>query len=276
MRSVKVKKEADVYKIILDWVNQKRNERIATFEELFGYGRLGFLSRDCLEDVVTKELVRDTAVCLRLTLDATITMATFAGDDVPKSPRKGHYTRVIVARGDKYAFCYLPEEDLRMRLPDGLKDKAAHLTQMVSGSYSHLPFTKMQRGGSCFKRLVRVKLESRSCKGGSCLGEIHAVLKLTSTKLLRTGLMDPENSHTSGIHRLRQYHKCIHWLYSEAIENRLDKNKIVAIAIRREGLGDLTLETKWEEIIDLLEVGLNAFGVASQEKILAARGLRYG
>ena len=37
---------------------------------------------------------------------------------------------------------------------------------------------------------------------------------------------------------------------------------------------DLTFENKWEEIVDMLEVRLNAFGVASQEKILATRGLR--
>ncbi|PFX12225.1 Kelch-like protein 12 [Stylophora pistillata] len=96
------------------------------FEELFRHERLSFLSRDCLEDVVTNELVRENFSCVKLLLEATTKMATFVDDDdLPKSPRKGYDTRVIVVRGGKYTFGYLPEEDLWKRLPDGLKDTNA-------------------------------------------------------------------------------------------------------------------------------------------------------
>ncbi|XP_022799742.1 kelch-like protein 12 [Stylophora pistillata] len=54
---ITVKEEADAFKIILDWVNHRKSERKAVFEELFGHVRVAFLSRDCLENVVTNELV---------------------------------------------------------------------------------------------------------------------------------------------------------------------------------------------------------------------------
>ena len=56
---ITVKEEADVSKIISDWVNHRKSERKAAFEDLFRHVRLSFLSRDCLEDVVTNELVRE-------------------------------------------------------------------------------------------------------------------------------------------------------------------------------------------------------------------------
>ena len=126
-----VKEEADVFKIILDWVNYRKSQRKTAFEQLFGHVRLAFLSRDCLQNVATNELVRDSVVCLGLTEDANMKMAAFVDDDdLPQSPRKGHDTRVIVVRGGKHTCCYLPGEDLWKRLPDGLKENAC-LTQMI-------------------------------------------------------------------------------------------------------------------------------------------------
>ena len=40
----------------------------AAFEELFGHVRLGFLTRDCLEDVVAIELVRESLACVKLVM----------------------------------------------------------------------------------------------------------------------------------------------------------------------------------------------------------------
>ena len=129
---IAVKEEADVFKIILDWVNFRKSERKAAFEELFRHVRLGFLSRDSLQDIVTNELVRDSAVCLRLTVDATFKMATFVNEDVlPQSPRKGLDTHVIVVRGGKYTFCYIPEEDQWKRLPDSAMELNVRTSKMI-------------------------------------------------------------------------------------------------------------------------------------------------
>ena len=55
---ISVAVEADVFKIVLKWIEQDKSERKASFEELFRHVRLAFLSRDFLLDVVTNELVR--------------------------------------------------------------------------------------------------------------------------------------------------------------------------------------------------------------------------
>ena len=97
---ITVKEEADVFKIILDWINHRKSERKAAFEELFRHVRLSFLSRDCLEDVVTNELVRENLACVKLVMDAAMKMATLIDEDhLPQLSRKGQETRVIVARG---------------------------------------------------------------------------------------------------------------------------------------------------------------------------------
>ncbi|XP_022799748.1 kelch-like protein 12 [Stylophora pistillata] len=102
---IAVEAEASVFKIILKWVEHNKSERKAAFEELFPYVRLSFLSRDCLEDVVTNELVRENLACVKLVMDSTTKMATFASeDDLPQPPRKGLETRVILACGGKYTY----------------------------------------------------------------------------------------------------------------------------------------------------------------------------
>ena len=129
---ITVKEEADIFKIILDWVNHRGGERKTAFEELFGHVRLGFLSRDYLEDVVTNELVRENFACVKLVMDAAMKIATFVDEDhLPQSPRKGLETRVIVARGGKYTFFYIPEEDHWKRLPDGTAELKASTSKMI-------------------------------------------------------------------------------------------------------------------------------------------------
>ena len=56
---ISVAVEADVFKIVLKWIEQNKSERKASFEQLFRHVRLAFLTRDFLLDVVTNELVRE-------------------------------------------------------------------------------------------------------------------------------------------------------------------------------------------------------------------------
>lgn len=118
---------------------------------------------------------------MRLTLDATIKMATFADeDDLPKSPRKAYDTRVIVASGGKYTFCYLPEEDLWKRLPDGLKDTNASATQMIKFRNQLFAFTRYmyqntERYDPVFNVWSELNLHAGSAKLAVLEGEIYAV-----------------------------------------------------------------------------------------------------
>ena len=108
---IAVEAEASVFKIILKWVEHGESERKAAFKELFRHVRLSCLSRDCLEDVATNELVRENLACVKLVMDATVKMASFASEvDLPQLPRKSLEASVILACGGEYTFCYLPEK----------------------------------------------------------------------------------------------------------------------------------------------------------------------
>ena len=274
---ITVNEEADVFKIILDWVNHKKSERKTAFEELFGHVRLSFLSRDYLEDVVTNELVRENSACVKLVMDAAMKMATFVDEDhLPQLPRKGQETRVIVARGGKYTFCYIPEEDLWRRLPDGLKDKKASSNQMIKfrdqlfcfGSYEDT-----ERYDPTFNVWSELNLYRNSAKLVVLKGEIYAV-KVES----RNTIMEKYNAKRCMWETLISSHEgygenaCViaagsHlYLFGGWIPLR---GVYVVKAERFD-----TVKNKWEEIADMHEGRIAAFGVAAENKIFVAGGLR--
>ena len=98
---ISVSVEADVFKIVLKWIEQNKSERKASFEQLFLHVRLASLSRDFLTDVVTNKLVQGYSRCLRLVSDAIRLTAFPEEENFPQSSRKGLETRAIVACGGK-------------------------------------------------------------------------------------------------------------------------------------------------------------------------------
>ena len=272
---ITVNEEADVFKIILDWVNHKKSERKTAFEELFGHVRLSFLSRDYLEDVVTNELVRENSACVKLVMDAAMKMATFVDEDhLPQLPRKGQETRVIVARGGMYTFCYIPEEDLWKRLPDGLKDKNANLHQMIKfrdqlfifGGYEDT-----ERYDPAFNVWSELILYRGYAKLVVLKGEIYAVSDSIIEKYnVKRCTWETLISSFQGY----RVNACViaagsHlYLFGGKIPHR---EEYVAKAQRFD-----TVENKWEEIADMHEGRNDAFGVATENKIFVAGGLRNG
>ena len=270
---ITVNEEADVFKIILDWVNHRKSERKTVFEELFGHVRLGFLSRDCLEDVVTNELVRENSACVKLVMDAAMKMATFLDEDhLLQSPRKGQETRVIVARGGKYTFCYIPEENLWKRLPDGLRDKNASSNQMIKFRDQLFFFGRhenTERYDPAFNVWSELNLRRNYSKLVVLKGEIYAVSdsiiekynvkRCTWETLISSceGCREDACVIAAGSHL---------YLFGGRIRHRE-----VAKAQRFD-----TVENKWEEIADMHEGRSDAFGVATENKIFVAGGLRNG
>ena len=63
--------EADVFKIVIKWIEQDKSERKASFEQLFRHVRLAFLSRDFLCDVVTNELVEENSDWFKIDLQSS-------------------------------------------------------------------------------------------------------------------------------------------------------------------------------------------------------------
>ena len=278
---ITVKEEADVFKIILDWVNHRKSERKTAFEELFRHVRLSFLSRDYLDDVVTNELVRENLACVKLVMDAAMKIATFADEDhLPQSPRKGLETRVIVARGGKYTFCYIPEEDQWKRLPDGTAELKASTSKMIKFRDQLFTFTKSQgseRYDPIFNDWSALKSHVDSCNVAVIKGEIYAV-QVNATdqstavikynvELCRWETVDLSfdqdcRVNTCVVAAGRHVYMIGGWKSTQtyfAECNRFD-----------------TVEKKWEEIADMQKERGGPFGLATREKIFVAGGVNSG
>ena len=278
---ITVKEEADVFKIILDWVNHRKSERKTAFEELFGHVRLRFLSRDYLEDVVTNELVRENLACVKLVMDAAIKIATFADEDhLPQSPRKGLETRVIVARGGKYTFCYIPEEDQWKRLPDGTAELKASTSKMIKFRDQLFTFTKSQgseRYDPIFNDWSALKSHVDSCNVAVIKGEIYAV---------------QVNATDQSTAVIKYNVELCRW---ETVDLSFDQDcrgKTCVVAAGRHlymigGWKNIqtyfaecnrfdTVEKKWEEIADMQKERGGPFGLATREKIFVAGGVYRG
>ena len=273
---ISVEFEADVFRIVLKWVEQNKSERKATFEELFRHVRLGFLSRDYLVDVVTNELVRESLSCFRMVSDA-IKLTTFVSEnDLPQSPRKGLETRAIVACGGKYTFCYLPEKDEWKRLADGLSENRNCKTQMINFRDQLYTFDcgKAERYDPVLDGWCTFNSMPRSDDIATVVrGEIYAIKANTYTKKSTIARYDVERCSWQTV--LSSHEGCREDSCVVAAGNHLyvlggkfpETLKYVAKAERFD-----VVVNKWEEIADMRQGRGCAFGVATQGKIFVGGG----
>ena len=272
--------EVDVFKIIVQWVEHNKNERKAYFEELFGHVRLDFLSRDCLQDVVTNELVRDSAVCLRLTVDAIVKMATFTNeDDLPQSPRKGMETRVILACGGKFTFCFIPEKNQWKRLPDGSTERNQK-TQMLTFRdqlYTFKEFSKAEKYDCVFNGWSKSDLIDVSADS--------AIVTVVKGDMYAIEVNKPVGKSTIKRYNVK---RCTWQTVVESPQGCRNGSCVIVGDSYLYLLGGSTpgnagyvskaerfniAETQWEEIADMQKGRGGAFGVASEGKIFVAGGL---
>ena len=275
---ISVAVEADVFKIVLKWIEQDQSERRASFEQLFGHVRLASLSRDFLFDVVTNEFVRENFGCLKLISDAVkLTSFTYEGD-LLQSPRKGLETRAIVARGGKYTFCYLPEKDEWKRLADGLL-KRSYGTKTISYRDELYTFPSNGKGerydpvvnGWCSLDLST----TLSTKVAVVRGEIYFIEINTSMRKSTIKRYDVERCSWQTVlssHEGCRERSCVvaagNYLY---VCGGILERECVRKAERFD-----TVENKWEEIANMQQKRGNAFGVATEGKIFVAGGEKWG
>ena len=80
--------EDDVFKVILQWIEQSKSERKGNFQELFYHVRLPFMSRDYLRrHVVTNDLVKENPSCLKRVKGA-LRDGRYPKGSYRRSPRK--------------------------------------------------------------------------------------------------------------------------------------------------------------------------------------------
>ena len=276
---ISVAVEADVFKIVLKWIEENKSERKASFEQLFRHVRLGVLSRDFLLDVVTNELVKENTDCFNLISKAIEVTGFASAENIPKSPRRGLETRVIVARGGKYTFCYLPEKDEWKRLADGLSEREQqtqmfnfrdqlHAFSFIVEAERYDPVVNAWRSfdlsakttpfSMTFPKLAVVRGEIYSIEAKSymiCTVKRYDVERRSWQTLLssREGCRDESCVVAAGNH-----------LY---VCGGTMADRCRAAAERFD-----TVEIKWEKIADMQQNREGAFGAATKGKIFVAGG----
>ena len=278
---IAVEAEADVFEIILKWVEHSKSERKAAFEELFRHVRLSFLSRDCLEDVATNELVRENLACVKLFMDATVKMASFASEvDLPQSPRKGLETSVILACGGEYTFCYLPEKNQWKRLPDGSTERNQK-TQMLTFRdqlYTFKDFSKAEKYDPVFDGWSKSDLRDVSADS--------AIVTVVKGDMYAIEVNKPVGKST-----IKRYdvERCTWQTVVESSQGCRNGSCVIAGGSYLYVLGGSapgnagyvskaerfsTGVNQWEEIADMRQGRFGAFGEATEGKIFVAGGLK--
>jgi len=265
---ISVTVEADVFKVVLMWIEQNKSKRKAFFEQLFRHVRLAFISRDFLMDVVTNELVRQNLHCFQLISDAVKLTSFTCEGDLPQSPRKGLETRAIVACGGKYTLCYHPEKDEWKRLADGLSERN-FLTKMISYRDQLYAFPSDGKGER-YDPVVN----------GWCTLDL-------STTMSRNVAVVRGDIYVIEVNTIKKYdvERCSWQTVFSSHEGFRSSSCVVAASNHLYVCGGMlgfefvakaerfdTVENKWEEIANMPQKRAYAFGVATEEKIFIAGG----
>ena len=275
---ISVAVEADVFKIVLKWIEQDKSERKGSFEQLFRHVRLAFLSCDFLLDVVANELIEENSDCLKL-ISKALKLSSFLNEESgTHTPRKGLETRAIVACGGKYTLCYLPEKDEWKRLANGLSKENGCLTKKFKTYRDQLYAFQLDGRGERYDPVVNgwstLDLSTTwSTKLAVVSGEIFAIEENTSTEKSAVKRYDFERCSWETV--LSSYEpdyrtdSCVvaagNYLY--VCGGRLEGGA-VSKAERFDTVGN-----KWEEIANMQQKRGKPFGVASEGKIFVAGGL---
>lgn len=275
--NILVAAEEDVFRIIVNWVEQNKGERKDNFEQLFRHVRLVMLSRDSLfSDVVTNELVTEHFSCFSC------------------ASRRRLQTEAIVVRGGKKTYCYLPEKDEWKRLADGLSEDRDHTTQIIKFrdqlySFPRRTNAETERYDPAFNSwtTLNLPLPNDTFSLAVVKGQIHAIYVYSQLR------QEADPFHRSPRHVvvlsevvIKRYNVELctwetlsssqdsHYRYDSCIVafgNCLD---ILGGGCSNKASRFDTAESKWEEIASMPISESSPCGVATQEKIFvfSARG----
>ena len=256
--NILVAAEEDVFRIILNWVEQNKRERKDKFKQLFRHVRLVLLSHDSFfSNVVTNELV---------TGHFSLTRAS----------RRRLETDAIVVRGRKKTYCYLPEKDEWKRLADGLSEDRNHTTPLIKfrdhlysfGRYAQTA-ERYDPGFNSWTTL-KLSLPNETFSLAVVNGQIHVIYRIRSRRA--------HHSSTSAPVIKRYNEELCTWetLLSSQDFHYRDDSCVVALGNCLYVLGGGysneagrfdTAESKWQEIASMPISKYSPCGVATQERI---------
>lgn len=289
---IAISAEADVFKVILRWIEHDRSERTKQFEKLFRHVRLIFASRDYLSSSVAKSsLVKRDAGCLDRVTQALNWLDRAAGYDFPwqQSPRKSLQSQVIVAYRQKMVLCYVPTQDKWLKLPD-VKLESVSLVSCQDKLYaiSSRDLRQSQRYEPLFNEwapLAKTEISVKpSMAANPChksefhvfvfQGEIYYIKEGPKTVLCKYNFDS----------NLWDLFPAFDWGDKNQVCVVASKEYIYAIGGFRYGGRDEgyclceverfdTNDNTWEKMADVQEARGSAFGTALREKIFIAGGI---
>ena len=273
--NILVAAEEDVFRIIVNWVEQNKGERKDKFEQLFRHVRLVILSRDSLlSDVVTNELVTEHFSFLSCV------------------SRRRLQTEAIVVRGGKKTYCYLPEKDEWKRLADGLSEDRDHTTQIIKFrdqlySFPRRRNAETERYDPAFNSWTTLKLPLPNDTFSLAVvnGQIHAMYRRLRQEVDPGPYFRRRSRIVAELVIKRHNVELCTWetLSSSQDSHYQNDSCIVAFGnclyILGGGCSNKasrfdTAESKWEEIASMPISESSPCGVATQDKIFvtSARG----
>ena len=284
--NILVAAEEDVFRIIVNWVEQNKGERKDKFEQLFRHVRLVMLSRDSLfSDVVTNELVTEH-------------FSFFSC-----ASRRRLQTEAIVVRRRKKTYCYFPEKDEWKRLADGLSEDRDHTTQIIKFrdqlySFPRRIYAETERYDPAFNSwtTLRLPLPNDTFSLAVVNGQIHAMYQTQLREVVEEDPWPHLHSYSRSVTIWSEFCALVIKRYNvelctwETLSSSRDFQYqddpcIVAFGnclyilgggcSNKAGRFD-TAESKWEKIASMPISELSPCGVATQEKIFvtSARGQR--
>ena len=269
--NILVAAEEDVFRIIVNWVEQNKGERKDKFEQLFRHVRLVMLSRDSLfSDVVTNELVTEHF--------------SFSSS----ASRRRLETEAIVVRGGKKTYCYFPEKDEWKRLADGLSEDRNHTTQIIKFrdqlySFPRRRNAETERYDPAFNSwtTLRLPLPNDTFSLAVVNGQIHAMYRRLRQEVDPgpLGRYFDRRSRTVAELVIKRYNVelCTWETLSSSQDSHYQNDSCIVsfgncLYILGGGCSNKasrfdTAESKWEEIASMPISESSPCGVATQEKI---------
>ena len=263
--------EEDVFRIILNWIEQNKRERKDNFEQLFRHVRLVLLSRDSLfSDIVTNALVTEHFSILRRVTDA-IKSVSAANEDAQIQPaRRRLQTDAIVVRGGKKTYCYLPEKDEWKRLADGLSEDRNHTTQMINFrdqlfSFPSRRYADTERYDPVFNSwmALRLSLPFEQLSLAVLNGKIHAIYRPRHRSKPVIVRYDIESCTWKTLASSQDFH----YRYDSCVVAFGNCLYVLGGGYSDKAGRFDTVESKWEEITSMQTRMSSPFGVAIQGKI---------
>ena len=163
---INVPAEKDIFYIILAWIDHDKSKRKKYFAELFRQVRLVYTSLDfILSEIVSNDLVKDSAECVDLVRDALILIESKRFNNLDVTPRKSLQEPVIVTCSSftgQDIKCYSIREDCWYKLDEMtfcLPDNS-HLVPCDGKIYAVHIATPRQQHGWQGEQALRYGMES--------------------------------------------------------------------------------------------------------------------